>query len=559
MDKRPLRERSPVLRFHAAWKRDGFWVALKGALSWLASWVFWRRVMMSCAVLVTLVALFYGVENWRGHRAWQEHKQAVEASGVSLNYEDYIPPPIPDEDNMAMAPVFKPLFDGPLTDPNPDEEDWAEYNLLTRDMALHVNGGVHVHGGVGPMSASWQESRPWNLHDWQINLRGWKNMSPEAVDPEVFAKYEAWGRDPEREYPRTAEAQSPAEDVLLALTKFDPQFDAFREAIQRPDARWPIVYEDRGGALLPHLSMVKGIATIQALRAAALLELDRAGEAAEALALAARLAQSLAGEPFNVSSMVRIASMHILASTVWVGMSGDEWTADDLERFQGWFDPANLEKQSLKGYGVERSMWTEMLTNHFEDMIRLAEEYPEIRNTGVVASRWIQFAIPSGWWRQNAVSLDRHLGSNEELLRAVFSGVAFRDVDRSTSDPEPPSPYTFIVSLLDEWDAGRESQWGWRVTSPVKSIQGVIVVHTACAVERFRLERGRLPETLAALVPEYLDEVPRDYMDGQPLRYRVDGPASFRVWSIGLDFEDDGGEPLSDESNRGDITWRVER
>jgi hypothetical protein len=62
----------------------------------------------------------------------------------------------------------------------------------------------------------------------------------------------------------------------------------------------------------------------------------------------------------------------------------------------------------------------------------------------------------------------------------------------------------------------------------------------ALAVERFRRVRGRLPESLTELAPEFIAAIPADPFDGAPLRYRrlVKGDL---VYSIGADGHDDGG------------------
>lgn len=66
---------------------------------------------------------------------------------------------------------------------------------------------------------------------------------------------------------------------------------------------------------------------------------------------------------------------------------------------------------------------------------------------------------------------------------------------------------------------------------------------TGVACERFRLVRGRWPDTLDALCPEFLPAVPLDPFDGQPLKYtkRPDGltisatgpsgDIAFRLWN----------------------------
>ncbi|MCX7010902.1 MAG: hypothetical protein NTY53_27295, partial [Kiritimatiellaeota bacterium] len=89
----------------------------------------------------------------------------------------------------------------------------------------------------------------------------------------------------------------------------------------------------------------------------------------------------------------------------------------------------------------------------------------------------------------------------------------------------------------------------------------------ACALERYRLANGRLPEKLDALVPQFIAAVPRDVIDGQPLRYRLDGNAGFVLYSIGWNQKDDGGvvgliKPTSPDAKprvddkQGDWIWR---
>lgn len=52
--------------------------------------------------------LAFVVENWRGHLAWRRAQARAEARGFSLDFKTCIPPPIPDEASMAMAPFFEP-------------------------------------------------------------------------------------------------------------------------------------------------------------------------------------------------------------------------------------------------------------------------------------------------------------------------------------------------------------------------------------------------------------------------------------------------------------------
>lgn len=70
-------------------------------------------------------------------------------------------------------------------------------------------------------------------------------------------------------------------------------------------------------------------------------------------------------------------------------------------------------------------------------------------------------------------------------------------------------------------------------------------VRVLLAMKAFRMENGRLPETLGEMVPEHLDAVPRDDFDGKPLRY---DRGKRILYSVGKDLTDDGG--FTDEEAR---------
>jgi hypothetical protein len=60
--------------------------------------------------LIVLVALFYAEENWRGKRAWENCKRELEARGAVLDWNAYIPLPVPDDQNVFKAPKMTEWF-----------------------------------------------------------------------------------------------------------------------------------------------------------------------------------------------------------------------------------------------------------------------------------------------------------------------------------------------------------------------------------------------------------------------------------------------------------------
>jgi hypothetical protein len=63
----------------------------------------------------------------------------------------------------------------------------------------------------------------------------------------------------------------------------------------------------------------------------------------------------------------------------------------------------------------------------------------------------------------------------------------------------------------------------------------------ACAIERYRLTKGRLPDSLDKLEPDFINKIPQDIINGQTLRYRVLSGQEYVLYSVGWNLKDDGG------------------
>jgi hypothetical protein len=85
----------------------------------------------------------------------------------------------------------------------------------------------------------------------------------------------------------------------------------------------------------------------------------------------------------------------------------------------------------------------------------------------------------------------------------------------------------------------------------------------ALALEQFRIQTGKLPDTLNDLKPSFLAEIPEDPFTGDDLLYRQ-LPKGYIVYSVGRDLVDDGGKDETDSKKERmkttyDITLTVGR
>ena len=107
----------------------------------LLSWRIARRWLFAAACLATLIGLFYAVEDWRGKRAWEQCRRELEAKGAVLDWNAFIPAPVPDDENVFKAPKMTEWFVRG-TRLNPHGEDRSKRSKETAPSARQ--GGIYA-------------------------------------------------------------------------------------------------------------------------------------------------------------------------------------------------------------------------------------------------------------------------------------------------------------------------------------------------------------------------------------------------------------------------------
>ncbi len=484
-----------------------------------------RHKLLIAASLATLVALFYAVENWRGRNAWNNFRREWEARGVEFELDKIVPPPIPAAENMYEADPwtgfhFTKSEGGGIT---------FENTNVQNEVWFDCTGPTHRAAPDGP---DLFRARQIDLTGWQNFYRGTNNQ---------FASADGGMTN---NFPVAAAPQSPAQDVLLALSKFDDRLQQIRTAAQRPKARFWVNFEDGFAALLPHLAKFKNIAVFLRLRCAALLADGQTEAAFTDLMLAFRLDEALQNEPILISHLVRIAVLQINLSTLWEGLAGHRWTDAQLAAFETRLAGVDVLAEYQNSMNGERyfSIWCVDFLYRTGDLHFLNEPgTPANHGFGdqlLVANNRAAFRlIPRGWFDQNKLSLGKmhveYIRPMVDVEQQLVLPANSRRVAAAMNSYRPTPYNLFAGMILPALD---------RTAKKTAIAQTYVnLARVACALERHRLANGGYPENLDVLGPRFISQLPHDVITGQPLKYRRNTDGSFILYSVGWNETDDGG------------------
>jgi len=497
---------------------------------WLLSWRILRRFLVAAASVVTVIALIYVEENWRGKSAWEKFKREWEAKGERFDLASFVPKPMPPEQNFFATPFWASL--DYERNPQTQEVKWKDTNGWQRTQQLDIYGPRQPQVTL-PSLGTMHRRELTDLREWQKYYRANTNF-PSAPQP-----------------------QEPAQDVLLALGKFDRVLAELSDASRRPYAHFPVHYGEGFDALLPHLAALKGLSQALRLRSIAFLSANQPDEALNDIKLGLRLSQASQAEPLLISYLVQIAINQIMLNSVWEGLALHRWNEAQLAELQRALESMDLLADYLRAMRGERAF-----SNDLMDKLRRGRypaSAPAPDEAGPADITRVTAWAPSGFVYQNQLHINRL--HQERTLRVIDASEHRAYPERAREMEDPPelrktTPYNILARLLFPALT--------KTAIKAATAQAMLDLATAaCALERYRLANGQFPDTILALVPRFLARPRMDVIDGEPLRYQRTAGGQFILYSIGWNEKDDGGEvaltkgkPPGPDFTRGDWVWR---
>ena len=503
-----------------------------------------------------LVVLFYAEENWRGRRAWENFRREWEAKGERFDWRSVVPPPVPEDQNFALTPVVYSSYRQELTGAGKaiPQEKWNSnsVNRLNMDVYFYYLQTQSLTNQPDIFYAAFRKLEQTNTFgSWAKGTR---------LDLKSFQQFYRALAGFTGDVKVLPQAQAPATDVLLTLGKFDSTIEELRAAAMLPFSRFPLKYDEDywGNIRLPHLSVLKRCLQVLHLRAGAELQNGQNEKALDDVKLSLRLVDSIRNEPFVISHLVRASLLESALYPIYQGVSEHCWSDAQLLALEADLQKIDFLADSQAVMRGERAV----AVANVNWLQRSRKNYSRIfgKSSESGTSRWIMANWgPSGWLEQNKIRICGYFTNLDAVVdlktRTVHPEAARQRDPFLESESRRLTPYTYLESIIIPSLSAGIRKFAWTQTA-------ADLARTACAMERYRLAHGGYPETLNALVPQFIAQVPHDVIGGQPLKYRRTDDGKFVLYSIGWNEKDDGGvialkkDSTSIDIGNGDWVWK---
>jgi hypothetical protein len=258
----------------------------------------------------------------------------------------------------------------------------------------------------------------------------------------------------------------------------------------------------------------------------------------------------LRDEPLLISHLIRVALTAITINSAGDGIENHLWDDSQLQVLASKFNSVDFFDSLVEALRRDRAVGNSLLESEVPDRNKLKPQ----NSSPFIEPSWKRHLLP-GFIRltqtahalmiQNWLDIaSKELSDSEDIegLRLLNSLEIAEFKKRHTFNIH----YNLARMLIPAYE---------KILAKTLRIQCMLdFLTTACALERYYIANQSYPETLDILVPEYVNDIPRDIMDHSVMRYERTEEGFFKLWSIGMNGEDDGG----DSKDQKDWVWPME-
>jgi len=304
-------------------------------------------------------------------------------------------------------------------------------------------------------------------------------------------------------------------------------FDLVTEASAQPCFRLGN-WTDPAVAVPEPANLVKMIQVIRLLGIEAVLRAE-AGQSNEGLELCRQgmvFIRKTLDEPFLINNLVALANMKSLVVCLNSIIRNREIDPETLASWKQEMDPEAWRAKFSKCVQTERVLGLEMGLRAIKGDRGALEE---TESEGNLRFYWLSRPI----LKSQVIFVQNYFRDFEKIVALPYYELKGRL--QKESQVRQAIPWYFKMSGLQM----PEFPSVFLKEATLEAMMLTTKAGLACKI--YKKQTGHYPETLDALVPDFLDRVPVDPFTGQPLVYRVREDGGVIIYSVGSNEKDDGG------------------
>jgi hypothetical protein len=483
-----------------------------------------RKILMIVATVLVVAMLIPVARHYQLRFATEAYSAQLKAEGEPMDLAQVLPPPVPPDENGAL--LITNALAQIYSDPN--NTNWMFINNSPCDMNQTIPGKEMV---------------------------GW-------YQPAIHGS-ETWPRDLTNTW----------DELGVQLTRRQNDLNDLRKLIEKPTLDFQVDYSDiEARGLIFHLEPIK-LAT-EWLEASEYYNLhqNQTADACTDVRMMLALINGETQERYEISQLIRQALVRMTAGATWDILQTTNITDENLAELQRDWESLQLIGPLENAFLFERV--NEM---RFENNLRDSSTNPswwlrsflvqkgyDYEKVGEGASALWAMVDKSPPFKKlvNKITIPwdearwRWFWSYRDELQALQ---AWGVVLEGTQELETNKSFQAVQSFVNtnfvrlNLDSAKKNPFEIASDNAVGQLSAIRraagaevarnVVITAIALKRYQMRYHELPDSLAQLVPDFLQSVPIDYMDGEPLHYRRNADGTFLLYSVGDNGKDDGGNP----------------
>ncbi len=476
-----------------------------------------RQLGLVIGIFALLIALQVWNEYSRAEKEFEQVKADLMAKGEKLTLAAVTPKPYPTNENGG------PLFFAAAAD-------------IVHPPSRFRSAGMIVHR---------------ETHEWKKLIPIGEALASTKVK---VMPYNGWNNDW-------------VEDMWAEIEPFVESNRDFAESLHQTVTNRFITlgYEstDAIRGFLANLAACKGAITLS--KNTVLFDLSRGNRrpAMAHLTDASEAVAKLRDERRIITHLIRVSCGAILLEPLWESLQNDGWSDAELAALQKQWEHMEFIKPAIPALEYERvdaleewkklradpeAFWSGRYGTNLPRADTLFQEaksklfqspgdaFAAFSDSIAIASWKNGTSFSDGKWFIEKSQIELDALRSRTRMKTWLGGLGasshtawigyFHNIPRSYPFSQCYSPSLALFTLkLFAMDTRRE------------------IAVTAIALERFRLLHGGFPSDLEKLTPKFLAQNPRDWMAGSSaLRYELLTDGRYRLWSVGDDGVDQGGD-----------------